>query len=479
MNKTMAKHGFTLIELIVVTAMIAVIGLATVGIVRNSYNDWKLDSSRSALLQDGQAAVDQMVRILRQVKGFDAVSASTDQAGYVTFISVNDTTEKFSLNTATDELEYTEINDPNPDDVSTLIGAATSLSFTSYDIDGNVLADPVQTREIQSVSVNITLTDPEDSSINLTFTSRVFSSADFMNDIIINEFMYNPAAGGNDAAGEWVELINIGDSAIDVSGWTINIDSLTAHPQYGNGSTTIPAGGYAVIIPETTLLFTELATGGDFESKNNFDNNWTTNNWSRTKWNPHTGSYKGESTVSGAASLYTDISVPSGVSSCLFNFWEMTTASVAQTQITATIRNYSDTVLATGYTGQMNSSWTSHTMDLTAFAGQDIRIHFSTNKSVSGDALLLDDISVAYSDVDSNAIILSTGDNQIGTGLGDNSDTVEITNGSRTVESVSYDDSWGGDGDGTTLARIDPLGSSDDQANWTSGPVDGTPGSVN
>jgi len=474
MNKTATKHGFTLIELIVVTAMIAVIGLATVGIVRNSYNDWKLDSSRSALLQDGQAAVEQIVRILRQVKGFDAVSASTDQAGYVTFISIGDTTEEFRLNTGTDELEYGQ-----PGNLSALTGAVTSLVLTCYDIDGNVLADPVQVRKIQSVRVSITLTDPEDSSINFTFTGRVFSSADFMNEIIINEIMYNPAGGGSDAEKEWVELINIGDSAIDVSGWTIDTDSLTAHPQHGNGSTTIPAGGYAVVIPETTTLFTELATGGTFERKNDFDNNWTTDNWDRTKWNAHTDSYKGESTVSGDASLYTDISVPAGVNSCLFTFWEMTTASVAQTQITATIRDYSDTVLATGYTGQMNSSWTSHTMDLTAFVGQDIRIHFSTNKSVAGNALLLDDISVAYSDVDSNAIILSTGDNQIGNGLADNSDTVEITDGSQTVDSVTYVDSWGGDGDGTTLARIDPLGSSDDQSNWTSGPVDGTPGSLN
>jgi prepilin-type N-terminal cleavage/methylation domain-containing protein len=174
MNKTAAKHGFTLIELIIVTAMIAVIGLATIGIVRNSYDDWKLDSSRSALLQDGQAAVDQMARILRQAKGFYTVSDSTDQAGYITFKSIDGIIEEFRLNTGTDELEYGQ-----PGNLSALTGAVTSLVFTCYDIDGNVLADPVQIGSVQSVQISATLTDSDDSSINFTYTSRVFCSTDY------------------------------------------------------------------------------------------------------------------------------------------------------------------------------------------------------------------------------------------------------------------------------------------------------------
>jgi len=179
MNKTAAKHGFTLIELIIVTAMIAVIGMATVGIVRNSYDDWKLDSSRSTLLQDGQAVVDQMARILRQAKAFYTVSDSSDQAGYVTFKSTDGITEEFRLNTGTDELEYGQ-----PGNLSALTGAVTSLVFTIYDIDGNVLADPVQIGSVQSVQISATLTDPDDSSINFTYTSRVFCSTDYVRRLI-------------------------------------------------------------------------------------------------------------------------------------------------------------------------------------------------------------------------------------------------------------------------------------------------------
>jgi hypothetical protein len=227
------------------------------------------------------------------------------------------------------------------------------------------------------------------------------------------------------------------------------------------------------------IVFNELIIAGDFENRNQWRNNWTRNNWDRTNGGAHNGSWKGESTVNGTGYMYTDISVPASLGSCPFIFWEMTTAPVARTQITATIRNLSSQILETGYSGQMSAAWTYHTMDLSAYAGQNIRIYFSSNKTIGSGSLLLDDISVASSYVSSNALILSCGDNQIGNGLGNNSDTVTITDGSATIDSVTYDDAWGGDGDGTSLSRIDPQGSSNDQSNWTSGPQNGTPGRAN
>ncbi len=460
-----------MVELILVVGTIALVAGALVGLVGNSYKDFKFGSDRSTLLQDGQAAIEQMVRVLRQTKAFSAVSPSTDQAGDITFTSVNEITEQFKLNTQTSELEYGQ-----PGSLSALTGSVSSLVFTCYDINGDVLTGAVPASSIQSVHIVITLADTENS---FTLSGRVFCPKDFQS-VVINEIMYNPSGSGNDAPKEWVELYNTSNDTVDVDGWTIGNDSLSAHSQFSYGSTTIPAGGYAIITAETTTVFEELTTGGDFESKQNFQNNWASDNWDRSKWNAHNGSYKCESSVSGSDLLYTDISVPSSLNSCLFIFWEMTTASVGQTQITATIRNLSDVILATGYSGQMNSDWTCHTMDVAAYAGQSIRIHFSTNKTTSDGVLLLDDVSVASSYVDINAVRLSSGDNQIGNGLDDNSDTVAISDGGgTTVDSVTYDDSWGGDGDGTSLARISPQGGSNDPANWQSRATNGTPGSEN
>jgi type II secretory pathway pseudopilin PulG len=470
--KKLAKQpsAFTLVELILVVGTIAVVAGALVGLISNSYEDWKLGSNRSTLLQDGQATIEQMVRILRQAKGFSAVSSPTDTAGYITFIDVDGQLKEFRLANSTNELQYGE-----PASLSTLAGSVSSLVFTSYDVDANSLADPVQARKIRAVHITTTLVDPDNSSLMFTLSGMVFCQEDFLNDIAINEIMYNPPGGG-DAPKEWVEIYNLGDSVVDTNGWSINGDTLISHSQFGDGSTTIPAGGYAVITSSTTNIYTELITNGGFEAI--LKAYWQVNNWSRTKFNAHSGSYKLESTVSGAAWVYQDITIPTGYNSYLFLFWERTTSAIAQTQITVTVRNLSNVILATGYGGQMNSSWTCHTMDISAFAGQTVRIYFSTTNNGSG-SLLLDDVSVAYSYVDINATRLSTGDGQIGSGLSDSTDTVTVSSGSSTVDSVTYDDAWGGDGDGTSLSRIDPQGSSNDQNNWTSGPVNGTPGSAN
>jgi len=461
--------AFTLVELILVVGTIAVVAGALVGLISNSYEDWKLGSNRSTLLQDGQAAIEQMVRIIRQAQAFSAVSQSTDTAGYITFTSIDSVTEEFRLNTGTDELEYGE-----PASLSALTGFVSSLTFTSYDIDGNVLTGAVSAGSIQSIGIEMTLADADNS---FTLSGRVFCPKDFQN-LVINEIMYNPP-GGSDAAKEWVELYNFGGSSIDLTGWTIDGDTLIAHPTFGNGSMIVPSGGYAVIMTNNAIVFNELTIAGDFENRNQWQNNWANNNWDRTRRDAHNGSYKGESTVNGTGYMYTDISVPASLGSCPFIFWEMTTAPVARTQITATIRNLSNQILETGYSGQMSAAWTYHTMDLSAYAGQNIRICFSSNKTIGSGALLLDDITVASSYVSSSSLILSCGDNQIGNGLGNNSDMVTITDGSATIDSVTYDDIWGGDGDGTSLARIDPQGSSNDEGNWTSGPQNGTPGSAN
>jgi Tfp pilus assembly protein PilE len=479
MQKETKKHvnrlrGFTLVELILVVGTIALVAGALVGLISNSYRDWTLGSNRSTLLQDGQAVMEQMVRILRQAKAVNAVSQSTDQAGSITFTGADGVLQQFRRNTSTNELEYGPTGS-----LSALTGSVNNLVFTCYDINGNVLTGSVSTINIQSVGIEITLADGTNS---FTLPGRVLCPVDLP--VVINEIMYNPT--GTDTTKEWVEVYNSGATAVDLAGWTIwtgsqtTEDTLISHPQFGDGSTTIPAGGYAVITANTTTVYTELITNGGFESASLTA--WVrspTGSWSRTTGDPHGGTRKFQSTVSGATSVYQQITIPSGYTSYLFIFWEKTTALVAQTQITATIRNTSNGILATGYSGQMSSAWTCHTMDLAAFSGQTVRIYFSTNKSVTNGALYLDDISVAYSYVGIDAVRLSVPNTTIGNGLANTTDTVAVVNGSITIDSVTYSSSWGGSGDGTSLARINPLGPSNSQSNWTSGPQNGTPGRVN
>ena len=84
--------------------------------------------------------------------------------------------------------------------------------------------------------------------------------------------------------------------------------------------------------------------------------------------------------------------------------------------------------------------------------------------------------------VDGSAIRLQVDDNTIGNGLGDNGDVITITDASSNdADSVTYDDGWGGDGDGDTIERIDETGDSNDPDNWEASSDHGgyTPGWAN
>jgi type II secretory pathway pseudopilin PulG len=480
--KKYIKHpgGFTLVELILVAGTIAVVAGSLIGLIANGYADFELGSDRSTLLQDGRAAIEQMVRILRQAKSFDDASESTDAEGFLTFRNATGVTEQFKFDALTSEIQYGQ-----PGSLSALTGSVSSLIFTCYDINGDVLTGPFYATSIQSVHISVTLTDGQNSFI---LQDRAFFQTDFQY-IVINEIMYYPDYIGNEEKNfEWVELYNLGGSPVDLSGWTIwtdsviNEDTIIADPMYGTGSTTIPPNGYAVITGNQANLYDELIGNGGFEDEvRKNDKYWKRDGWEKIKdeANAHGGKHYLISTDSGSTWVYQEISIPAGIDSCSFVFWEKTNAPTAQTQLTVTIRNVSDQILATVCSGQMHSNWSSHGLDLTPYANQTVRIHFSTNKSTPGDALLLDDVSVGTSYTDSNGVRLIVDDDTIGELLNNIAGSVTITDGTETIDSVTYNSSWGGDGDGTSLERISPHADPNDPGNWEIGPINGTPGSQN
>jgi len=86
--------------------------------------------------------------------------------------------------------------------------------------------------------------------------------------------------------------------------------------------------------------------------------------------------------------------------------------------------------------------------------------------------------------VNASAIRLEIDDTRLGNGLSDNGETITInTASSSTVDAVTYDDAWGGDGDGDTIERVSATGGSSDSGNWeassdTSGMTAGTTNTV-
>jgi cardiolipin synthase len=75
--------------------------------------------------------------------------------------------------------------------------------------------------------------------------------------LLINEVMCHPAE--DEATNEWIELYNPTEESIDVSGWMIadekETDVLQADSIHGDGTTSIPPGGYALITDIGTTVY--------------------------------------------------------------------------------------------------------------------------------------------------------------------------------------------------------------------------------
>ncbi len=65
--------------------------------------------------------------------------------------------------------------------------------------------------------------------------------------IVVNEIMYNP----DSPEPEWIELHNLGDSAVDLAGWTVQ-DRTSSRPTISTG--VIPPKGFLVLTKDTTAL---------------------------------------------------------------------------------------------------------------------------------------------------------------------------------------------------------------------------------
>jgi len=83
-------------------------------------------------------------------------------------------------------------------------------------------------------------------SSGLFFINSANASCDPAGDIVINEFMANPA--GSDSDREWIELRNNAETAVDISGWALKggASSLSNIGTFPEGA-TISSGGYLLI----------------------------------------------------------------------------------------------------------------------------------------------------------------------------------------------------------------------------------------
>ena len=97
-----------------------------------------------------------------------------------------------------------------------------------------------------STSARVRISDASNSTLSATSAAAfaiTTSTGGGTGKVLINEVMVNEP--GSDVRGEFVELVNTGSSAVDISGWTMSDDVSVRHT-FPSG-TSLPAGGVIVV----------------------------------------------------------------------------------------------------------------------------------------------------------------------------------------------------------------------------------------
>jgi endonuclease/exonuclease/phosphatase family metal-dependent hydrolase len=118
-----------------------------------------------------------------------------------------------------------------------VITSSTAASAGSY--AWTVPSSATTTAQVRvSDAANSAITDTSNAAFTITTSTGGGTAQVFINEVLANE-------PGSDVNGEFVELVNSGGTAADLSGWTVS-DSTGVRHTFASG-TTLPAGGAIVV----------------------------------------------------------------------------------------------------------------------------------------------------------------------------------------------------------------------------------------
>lgn len=150
MNRTNRRRaGFTLVELIAATAIMAVLTTSSFALVRTANDAWRRHQSDSQQRQEAIAAVQHIVRRVRQATQVTAISTAADSSGYLTLQMADGTASLWDHNGGANEVLYGTIA-PN----NLLAQSITQMTFTGLSANG--LTPTIDVAKIHAVRCQVT-----------------------------------------------------------------------------------------------------------------------------------------------------------------------------------------------------------------------------------------------------------------------------------------------------------------------------------
>jgi hypothetical protein len=150
------RLGLSLLELAVVTAMLAVLTTSSMVVLRTAYTVWNRHEDDHQIRSSAMGVLRHVVRHSRQARAVMAISAASDNSGSLALLDENGQVWVWDHDASTDVVSF------GPDSADNLLATQIDeLSFTGIKVDGST--PTTELGMIHSIECRITVTVPRPS----------------------------------------------------------------------------------------------------------------------------------------------------------------------------------------------------------------------------------------------------------------------------------------------------------------------------
>ncbi|MEX2317815.1 MAG: prepilin-type N-terminal cleavage/methylation domain-containing protein [Pirellulales bacterium] len=147
----MRRGGFSLLELMVATAIMATLMTSLVVIVRSGYAVWNAQESDISVAENAHAVLRHFVREMRQATSVTVISAPASTTGNLSFTTSAGVTREWSYSGG-------QVLFNNGTSTQLLAPSINELNFIGYEADGTTTTTIVDEIQVVKCMVKVTMT---------------------------------------------------------------------------------------------------------------------------------------------------------------------------------------------------------------------------------------------------------------------------------------------------------------------------------
>jgi prepilin-type N-terminal cleavage/methylation domain-containing protein len=146
------RRGFSLLEMMTATAIMAVVMSSVVVVIRSGYAVWNAYEDDIAVMENAYGVLRHFVRQMRQAQDVTVISSAVDTTGNLSFSSAGGAVQSWSLD------GLSQVNFNNGTTSNLLAKGINQLVFVGYEADGATTTTTVEDIQLVKCTVQVTLT---------------------------------------------------------------------------------------------------------------------------------------------------------------------------------------------------------------------------------------------------------------------------------------------------------------------------------